>query len=71
MDAKQKRRVTALFGVISRVWRIAASSGTVPARSLAVETAKHSLRKVAADPDIFFHCNTARRRWSRIDRPEE
>jgi len=56
MDAKQKRRVTALFGVISRVWRIAASSGTVPARSLAVETAKHSLRKVAADPDIFFHC---------------
>lgn len=21
-----------------------------------METAKHSLRKVAADPDIFFHC---------------
>jgi len=32
------------------------SAGTAPARSLAVETAKHSPRKVAADPDIFFHC---------------
>jgi DNA-directed RNA polymerase subunit M/transcription elongation factor TFIIS len=30
--------------------------GITPARSFVVETAKHSLRKVAADPDIFFHC---------------
>ena len=30
--------------------------GTTTARYLIVETAKHSLRKVAADPDIFFHC---------------
>ena len=33
--------------------------GTPPARWFAVQTgtAKHSLRKVAADPDIFFHCD--------------
>ena len=30
--------------------------GIPPARSFVVETAKRSLRKVAADPDIFFHC---------------
>ena len=30
--------------------------GIAPARVSDVETAKHSLRKVAADPDIFFHC---------------
>jgi len=28
----------------------------VPARSFVVEAAKHSLRKVAAARDIFFHC---------------
>ncbi len=30
--------------------------GIATARYLIVETARHSLRKVAADPDIFFHC---------------
>ena len=43
--------------MISRASRIALR---LPARPLlvlfAVETAKHSLRKVASDPDIFFHC---------------
>ena len=32
------------------------SFGTTPARSFAVETAKHSPPKVASNPDIFFHC---------------
>jgi transcription elongation factor Elf1 len=30
--------------------------GTASARLFVVETAKHSLRRVASDPDIFFHC---------------
>jgi hypothetical protein len=38
------------------IWDLRCCGGTTPARSLAVETAKHSLRKVAANPDIFFHC---------------
>ena len=32
------------------------SAGITPARSFVVETARHSVRKVAADRDIFFHC---------------
>src|SRR6266480_5241182 len=52
-----------------RVWRFEASlgfgvwdlgfpprGGTTPARFVVVETAKHSLRKVTAERDIFFHC---------------
>jgi len=32
------------------------SAGITPARSFVVETARQSVRKVAADRDIFFHC---------------
>ena len=31
--------------------------GMVPARCVHVQTAKNTLRRVAADPDIFFHCD--------------
>ena len=37
------------------IWNFRAP-GTTSARLFDVESAKHSLRKVAADPDIFFHC---------------
>jgi DNA-directed RNA polymerase subunit M/transcription elongation factor TFIIS len=37
------------------IWNFRAA-GTASARLFGVETAKHSVRKVAADPDIFFHC---------------
>jgi transcription elongation factor Elf1 len=38
------------------IWSLLPLGGIPPARSFAVDTAKHSVRKVAADPDIFFHC---------------
>src|SRR5438552_15742153 len=38
------------------------SAGITPARSFVVETARHSVRKVAAERDIFFHCQRSEER---------
>jgi len=38
------------------IWSFRLGGGIASARFSAVETTKHSLRKVTSDPDIFFHC---------------